>query len=98
MANRQITSDQGWTILSWIFLVAMLALFVYLDLVRAKAPEVAPQPQQYSTAVISELTKADSTNVFLKTTRLRRPAADADAAVQYQESELGKNNLGQLGQ
>lgn len=96
---RQLTSEQGWNILAGVFLAAVAGWFAYADFVMAKQPEVVVQPRQYSTSVIDqELRAPDAQNVFLKTTSLRVPSPVNDHLVQYNEGELGKVNIGRLGQ
>jgi hypothetical protein len=92
--NQQMTGS----IFGGIAVIGVLGLGAYMYLVLAKPAEVTPPASLYSTAVITtELQAKDGVNVFLKTGPLQSVVQGQTGQVDYQQSELGKQDLTQIG-
>ncbi len=101
---KPISAQTIWSIMSALVVVLVGGGMAYMFFVTAAVPEIQPQPKQFATNAITELTRdADltglekfSSNVFFKTTKMRALPVpyDGKPAVPYNRTtEFGKSDL-----
>lgn len=95
---KSLSPEQGLSIFAFILILLVAGGFAFLDLNKAKAPGVPVVLTQYDTTALSALTAPDADNVFLKTLNLDQPAIGSTNGTPYNPEELGKTDLGRLGQ
>lgn len=95
---KALSPEQGLSIFAGFLILLVIGGFAYLDLTRAQAPNVSILETQYDTTALTALTAPDAENVFLKTLTLDQPALETINATPYKPEELGKTDLGRLGQ
>ena len=96
---QQLSPETLATVFSSIFVLAVGGGLAYLYVVAAAVPAQPPVVHNYNAVAIeAELKQSDDTNVFLKTVTLQQPVVQQQSTVKYTQQDLGKSNLGQLGQ
>ncbi len=96
---KPLTSEAALTVFSALMILGALGVVIYLYRVNAFIPALTPQSKQYNVGVIeNELRKPADQNIFVHTTKLRQPSEAQEQQANYQQQELGKANLSQLGQ
>lgn len=97
---KQLTTELAWTIFGIILIVATAGGMAYGILFMTKPTALEPAASSYNVGIITnELKKVpDSANVFIRMSKLGQPVPQSVQIVTYQEGDLGKSNIAQIGQ
>jgi hypothetical protein len=95
---KPLTTDTAWTIGGILIALAAAGAMYYFMFIQSAVAALPPVTNSYNVGVIaSDLRKADAQNVFLKAAKLRKPVISSDDQADYDDKDLGKTNLNELG-
>jgi len=95
---RQITPRIVGTLLSAVFVLALVGYLGYLYLVGTKAPTISPTATAFKTGVLTtDLDPNNKKSVFIPVTQLSTTTTNTNGGVTYIPSELGKTDITEAG-
>ena len=98
---RPLTPQSVNTIIGGVTILVVLLVFSWIYFFQAKVATQPATARQYNLTVISQdLQAPDATNVFVKTVPLAAPqqgTTGSSTGVTYSSSDIGKQDLTQLG-
>lgn len=97
---KQLTTELAWTVFGGALIAAVIGLMGYFIFIGSKAEALEPAASTFNVSVIGgELKRTPETlNAFVRMSKLGQPVPQAAQTVTYQTGDLGKTNIGQIGQ